>query len=159
LTVIHVRRPAQPNTQAALMGFPDLTPWPGERAGALDREGEALIATCIGEGLGGPPIGVAVRIVVDVGVPQVRLVQHARRDDDLLVVGTRTSRRWSQPWRRSVSRYCITHAACPVLVVPPASFARAVRRERRWYSSLRHRDPWKQFDRQVGDDRQHVGGD
>ena len=159
LAVIHVRRPARPNAHAALIGFSDPTPWPGEPTGrSLDREAEALIATCIDEGLGGPPTGVAVRIVVDVGIPRVCLAHQAHHDDDLLVVGTRGSRRWTSPWRRSVSRYCISHAACPVLVVPPASFARTVQRERRWHRSPWRRDPWKQFDHQGGVDRQHVGG-
>ena len=160
LTVVHVRRPAaQPNAQPALIGIPYPTPWPNEGTGpSLDREGEVLIATCINEALGGPPADVGLRMVVDVGTPRVCLVHQVRGDDDLLVVGTRGSRQWTHPWRRSVSRYCTTHAACPVLVVPPDSFARALRRERRWYRSLWRRDPWKQFDHQVGDDRQHVGG-
>jgi len=159
LTVIHVRAPARPNAQAALIGIPDLTPWPGEQTSrSLDREAEALIATCIDEGLGGPPVGVAVRMVVDVGIPQVCLVHQTRHDEDLLVVGTRGSRRWSHPWRHSVSRYCITHANCPVLVVPPDSFARAMRRSGHSFWSPWHRDLWKKFDHQVGDGRQHVGG-
>jgi nucleotide-binding universal stress UspA family protein len=159
LTVIHVRQPVRPNAQAALIGFPDLTPWPGEQTSrSLDREAEALIARCIDEGLGGPPTGIAVRVVVDVGVPQVCLVHQTRRDEDLLVVGTRDSRRWSHPWRRSVSTYCITHANCPVLVVPPDSFARAMRREARGYRRPWRRDLWKKFDHEVVDDRQHAGG-
>jgi nucleotide-binding universal stress UspA family protein len=146
LTVIHVRPPARPNAQAALIGFPDPTPWPGdETSRSLDREAEALIATCIDEGLGGLPAGVAVRIVVDVGIPQVCLAHQTPHDDDLLVVGTRGSRRWTRLWRRSISKYCISHAACPVLVVPPDSFARTVQSERRWHRSLWRRDLWKQF--------------
>ena len=159
LTVIHVRAPVRPNAQGAVIGFPDLPTWPGEETSrSRDREAEALIVTCIDEGLGGPPAGVAVRIVVDVGKPKACLVRQAHHDDDLLVVGRRGSRRWTQPWRRSISSYCIAHAACPVLVVPPASLARAVGRERCWYRTRWRRDPWKQFDRQVRDDRQHVGG-
>ncbi|MBW8698897.1 hypothetical protein MBT84_04805 [Streptomyces sp. MBT84] len=47
------------------------------------------------------------------------LVQIARRDDDLLVVGGGHRRRLRR--RRSpVARYCLTHASCPVLVVPPS---------------------------------------
>lgn len=158
LTVIHVRAPARPNAQVALTGLPDLTVRPGEETSrSRDREAEALIGTCIDEALGGPPAGVAVRIVVDVGKPQACLVRQARHDDDLLVVGTRGSRRWAQPWRRSISSYCIARAACPVLVVPLPSFARAVGRERCWYRSRRRRDLWKQFDRQICDDHQHDG--
>lgn len=159
LTVIHVRPPARPNGQAALIGFPDPVPWPGEQTSrSLDREAEALIARCIDEGLGGPPEDVPVRMVVDVGIPQVCLVHQTWHDEDLLVVGSRGSRLWGHPWRRSVSRYCVAHANCPVLVVPPASFARTVQRERRRHRSPWRRDPWKQFDHQVGVDRQDVGG-
>jgi nucleotide-binding universal stress UspA family protein len=159
LTVIHVRPPARSNAQAALIGLPDLTSWPAEETSrSLDREAEALIATCIDEGLGGPPAGVDVRMVVDVGLPRVCLVDQTRRGEDLLVVGTRGRRRWSHPWRRSVSRYCVAHANCPVLVVPPDNFAHAMRREGRSCRSLRHRDLWKTFDQQVGEDRQQVGG-
>jgi nucleotide-binding universal stress UspA family protein len=160
LTVIHIRAPARTNAQAALIGLPDLTPWPGEQTiRSLDREAEALIARCIDESLGSEPAGVAVRLVVDVGIPQICLVHQTGHDEDLLVVGTRGGRRWTHPWRRSVSRYCTTHAHCPVLVVPPDSFARAMRRAgwRSCWSPWR-RDLWKKFDHQVGDDRQHVSG-
>lgn len=156
LTVIHIRAPARTNARAALVGLPDMTPWPGEQTiRSLDREAEALIVRCIDESLGGEPAGVTVRMVVDVGIPRIRLVHQTGHDEDLLVVGTRGGRRWSHPWRRSVSRYCITHARCPVLVVPPDSFARAMRRA--GWSPWR-RDLWKKFDHQVGDDRQHVSG-
>jgi len=159
LTVIHVRAPARPNAQAAFIGIPEMTPWPGEETSrSLNRQAEALIATCIDEGLGGRPLGVNLRIVVDVGTPRVCLVQQTHRDDDLLVVGARRTRRWTHPLRRSISGYCAAHAGCPVLVVPPAAFAREVGRERRWYRSLSRRDPWKRFDNQVGVDRQQVGG-
>jgi nucleotide-binding universal stress UspA family protein len=157
LTVIHVRAPARTNAQPALIGVPDLAAWPGEQTiRTLDRYAEALIARCIDEGLGGPPEGVAVRTVVDVGIPQVCLVNQTMRDEDLLVVGTRDGRRWSHPWRRSVSTYCITHAKCPVLVVPPDSFARDMRRAGRSRRSPWRRDLWKMFDLQAGADRQHV---
>ena len=159
LTVIHVRPPARPNGQAALIGFPDPVPWPDEQTSrSLDREAEALIATCIDEGLGGPPEDVPVRMIVDVGIPQVCLVNQTWHDEDLLVVGCRCSRRWIHPWRRSVSRYCAAHAHCPVLVVPPDNFARAMRREGRSLRSPWRRDLWRKFDHQVGDDRQPAGG-
>ncbi|MEU6708947.1 universal stress protein [Streptomyces wuyuanensis] len=45
------------------------------------------------------------------------LVRTADREDDLLVIGTPTSRRRVFP-RRSVSRFCLSHATCPVLAVP-----------------------------------------
>jgi len=158
VTVVHVRQPARPNAQAGLTGFPDPGLWPDQQTvRALDREAEALIATCIDEGLGSPPTDVALHIVVGVGTPAVCLMHHVRRDDDLLVIGTRGPRRWRHLLRASVGRCCIAYANCPVLVVPPDSFARDVGRERRWYRSLRRHNVWAQFDHQVGGEHQQVG--
>ena len=155
LAVVHVRAPVLPNTQAAFSGFPEPLPRPGSDAGrALDCEAEGLIASCIAEGLGGPPEDLSVRAVVAVGTARVSLVQQVRRDSDLLVVGTNRRRRG--PLRhRSVGSYCIAHANCPVLVVPPDDFARAVQRQPRWYRAVWRRDPWKRFDNE-GADRQRV---
>jgi nucleotide-binding universal stress UspA family protein len=150
LTVIHVRPPAHASAPIGVLGIPDPTPWPGQQTErTLDREGEALIARCIDEGLGNAPPDVAVAIRVEVGTPHTALVQQVWRDDDLLVVGTRSRSRWAPPWHHSVGRYCAAHARCPVLVVPPDDFARAMRRERRWYRWRLRRDVWKGFDAQT----------
>jgi nucleotide-binding universal stress UspA family protein len=52
------------------------------------------------------------------------LVNMARRPDDLLVVvaGRRGALAWMAYAR--VSRYCVAHAQCPVLAVPPSALAR-----------------------------------
>ncbi|MFJ6782464.1 universal stress protein [Streptomyces yangpuensis] len=54
------------------------------------------------------------------GTPGAALVDTARDPEDLLVVGTGSR----APMRRlvlpSVARYCLAHAACPVLTVPPS---------------------------------------
>ncbi|MFG2292883.1 universal stress protein [Streptomyces sp. NPDC048603] len=60
------------------------------------------------------------------------LVDTARDPDDLIVVGS-GSRSWLRRLvRPSVARYCLAHAACPVLTVPPlalqAEFEAAHRR-------------------------------
>lgn len=47
------------------------------------------------------------------------LVRIAQRDGDLLVVGAGRRRRRG-PWRSPVARYCLAHASCPVLTVPPS---------------------------------------
>ena len=119
---------------------------------------EALIAACIEEGIGGAPPALALSTIVGVGAPHISLIHLVRRDDDLLVVGTGNRSRCSRMWRRSVSRYCIAHARCPVLVVPQDSFARAVRRERRWYRSLGRQDLWRQFLTEDEKGRQPTGG-
>ncbi len=67
---------------------------------------------------GGIPADVAIRIATPEGDPGVVLTGLARRDGDLLVVGTRRA----QPPRRalhgSVSGYCVRHASCPVALIP-----------------------------------------
>ncbi|MEW1631628.1 universal stress protein [Streptomyces sp. NPDC089173] len=45
------------------------------------------------------------------------LVETARSCDDLLVVGTGPRGGWLSRIRPSVTRYCATHATCPVLTV------------------------------------------
>jgi len=151
LAAVHVRAPVRPNAQATFSGFPDPMPWPGPEVGrSLDREAEGLVATCMDEGLGGPPEDLAVHVVVAVGTARVSLVQLVRCDNDLLVVGTSRRRRGALR-HRSIARYCIAHADCPVLVVPPDDFARTVQRERHWYRSAWRHDPWKRFDRQDDD--------
>ncbi|MBT2900967.1 universal stress protein [Streptomyces sp. McG3] len=58
--------------------------------------------------------GLAVR-----GEPGAVLVEAAESADGLLVVGAGSRGRWLPALRPSVARYCLAHAACPVLAVPP----------------------------------------
>ncbi|MFB6558332.1 universal stress protein [Streptomyces sp. NPDC056400] len=60
-------------------------------------------------------VGLTVR-----GTPGAALVDTVRDPDDLLVVGTGSRAVWRRLVRPSVARYCLTHAACPVLAVPPS---------------------------------------
>ncbi|MFJ9761702.1 universal stress protein [Streptomyces sp. NPDC101149] len=46
------------------------------------------------------------------------LVQIANKETDLLVIGRRHHSKLRR-WRSPVARYCLTHATCPVLTVPP----------------------------------------
>ena len=71
------------------------------------------------QGLGGLPADLAVERVVIRGPAGPVLVDAADQPGDLLVVGTgrRGLRRWI---RRSVSRYCVAHAHCPVVAIPPS---------------------------------------
>lgn len=48
------------------------------------------------------------------------LVKAAARSEDLLVVGTGSRGLLPRALRGSVARYCVAHAACPVLAVPPS---------------------------------------
>ncbi|MFJ6852285.1 universal stress protein [Streptomyces sp. NPDC091271] len=70
------------------------------------------------------------------------LVEVAARDDDLLVVG-RGPRRWHRALWPSVSRYCLAHASCAVLAVPPSPLERelgTVRRSITWRLPLDARE-------------------
>ncbi|MFF7471868.1 universal stress protein [Streptomyces sp. NPDC008092] len=51
--------------------------------------------------------------------PGLALVETADRDDDILVVGA-GRRGWHRPFSGRVTRYCLTHAHCPVLAIPPS---------------------------------------
>ncbi|MGW9029480.1 universal stress protein [Streptomyces sp. NPDC055722] len=64
--------------------------------------------------------GVAMRALVARGAPGVALVEIADRESDVLVVGAGRRSLWRRACSRSVSRYCLAHATCPVFAVPPS---------------------------------------
>jgi nucleotide-binding universal stress UspA family protein len=68
---------------------------------------------------GGCQPGLRVQPAIALGNPGRILVHAAGRADDLLVVGA--GRRGPARCRGSgtVSRYCLAHAGCPVIAVPP----------------------------------------
>jgi nucleotide-binding universal stress UspA family protein len=53
------------------------------------------------------------------GAPGPALV-HSSRSARMLVLGTREHVGWRRAITGSVSHYCVSHAKCPVVVVPPA---------------------------------------
>ncbi|MFD9032266.1 universal stress protein [Streptomyces sp. NPDC059567] len=67
---------------------------------------------------GRPGLTPAGRIVR--GTPGVALVDAVRDPGDLLVVGTGSRGPLLRALRPSVVRYCLAHAPCPVLAVPPS---------------------------------------
>jgi nucleotide-binding universal stress UspA family protein len=71
-------------------------------------------------GLGGMPADLRVEPVVARGETGPVLVEAADQPDDLLIVGT-GRRGVRRMLRHSVSRYCLAHARCPVLAVPPSA--------------------------------------
>jgi Universal stress protein family len=64
------------------------------------------------------------------GEPGWVLVSIACCPDDLLVVGAGRRGALARAVSCRVSRYCMAHARCPVLTVPPAALAQEVRHAR-----------------------------
>ena len=73
------------------------------------------------ECFGGTPDGVQVQARVERGDPGQVLVDVADQPGDLLVIGTGRRNPVGRALRRSVGRYCLAHAKCPVLAVPPSA--------------------------------------
>jgi nucleotide-binding universal stress UspA family protein len=82
---------------------------------------------------GGIPDGVTVQMLVVRAPPGPLLVELADQPDDLLVVGCGGRSALSCVVHGSVTRYCLAHARCPVLAVPPPELIADVRPWRhRW---------------------------
>lgn len=81
---------------------------------------------------GAVPADLSVQPVAQRGQPGPVLVGMAGRPGDLLVVGA--GRRGGLAWlgHGRVGRYCLAHAQCPVLAVPPATLAQAGRGLHGW---------------------------
>lgn len=90
-------------------------------------------------GLGGLPADLCVEPRVVRGEAGPVLVDSADDPSDLLVIGTgrRGPRR---ALSRSVGRYCLAHARCPVIAVPPSALMEEAGRGRHGWP-LRHRSP------------------
>jgi len=123
LHVVHVRRPASPKSnmyyfdaEGTAYGLTASQKVLARENFLLDRDALALIEDCFDRAVGGTPRDILVTKIVLVGRPVKALVRQAWQAGDLIVVGTRGSRRWRHPLRRSVSRYCAVHAQCGVLV-------------------------------------------
>ncbi|MCC9156355.1 universal stress protein [Streptomyces parvulus] len=87
--------------------------------------GERL-CTALDDVLGPGGAGVPTRALLARGVPGAVLVRIADREDDVLVVGAGRRGRLHRTLWPSVGRYCLAHAACPVLAVPPSPLQAAL---------------------------------
>lgn len=85
---------------------------------------------------GGVPVDLAARSKVLRGEPARVLADIASQPGDVLVVGA-GRRGPARPLACHISRYCLAHARCPVLAVPPPALARFSRGPRGW--AFRHR--------------------
>jgi nucleotide-binding universal stress UspA family protein len=88
---------------------------------------------------GGLPPDVPIKSRVVRGEPGRSLVETASEPGDLLVIGTGRRPGIGRALHASVSRYCLAHAAGPVLAVPPSPLDTEWRRFslRSW--AIRHR--------------------
>jgi nucleotide-binding universal stress UspA family protein len=92
---------------------------------ACQRLREALIAVW-GEVPGGP----LVQPHVERGAGGVGAGEPGCRPDDVLVVGAGRQGMLARLPFSKVSRYCLAHAQCPVMAVPPPALARELSRSR-----------------------------
>jgi nucleotide-binding universal stress UspA family protein len=76
------------------------------------------------DAFGGLPPDVPTRPHVVRGEPGRSLVLIACEAGDLLVIGTGRRSCVGRALQAGVSRYCLAHAACPVLAIPPAQLDR-----------------------------------
>ncbi|HEX6524589.1 MAG TPA: universal stress protein [Streptosporangiaceae bacterium] len=78
------------------------------------------LASAFDDGLGGLPADVCLEPRVARGDTGPVLVDIADQPGDLLVIGTGRRSPIGRALRRSVGRYLLAHAHCPVVAVPPS---------------------------------------
>jgi nucleotide-binding universal stress UspA family protein len=96
--------------------------------GSQQRAAAVGLAMRAFDAAGGLPCDIAVRIETPEGDPASALTGLARRDGDLLVVGTGPAHLVKRVVHGSVSRYCARRSRCQVLVVSPADRAASAMR-------------------------------
>jgi nucleotide-binding universal stress UspA family protein len=93
------------------------------------------------DGLGGVPADLHVEPQAVRGEPGPALVEAASQPDDLLIIGTGRRAGMGRVLHRSVSRYCLAHARCPVLAVPPSALMDEMSHGLRSWQLRRHAFP------------------
>jgi nucleotide-binding universal stress UspA family protein len=113
-------------------------PAPALRNLWAEAAGRRLQATLM-VAFGGLPPDIPITAKIVRGEPGKSLVETASDPGDLLVIGTGRRPGIGRVLHASVSRYCLAHAACPVLAVPPSPLDTEMRRFslRAW--AIRHR--------------------
>jgi nucleotide-binding universal stress UspA family protein len=98
------------------------------------RDAQGRLTSAFDEALGGCPRDIEVRAHVMRGAPGGTLVEIASTDRDLLVLGRGRRRLAGRRGSGPTARYCLTHAHCPVLLVPPPELlgVAAALGQRRW---------------------------
>lgn len=94
---------------------------------------------CTRSACGGEPLHLDIQLVIIRGEPGPALVEVADSSENMLVVGAGRRGMLSRMWHGKVSRYCLSHARCPVLAIPhPATARQLGLGPRAW--ALHHRD-------------------
>ncbi|MEU2737321.1 universal stress protein [Streptomyces sp. NPDC007095] len=131
----------------------DLTARRSPSASAMVPEWERLarerLLGALHEVFGGTDTGLPGQALVARGAPGPVLVHIASREGDLLVIGAGGRGRLHRTLAPSVGRYCLAHAGCPVLAVPPSPLQAAlaaVHRRNIWRLRLDTGDMRKEFE-------------
>jgi nucleotide-binding universal stress UspA family protein len=85
------------------------------------EEARKRLWTAFDDGLGGLPTDLHLEPHVERGDTGPVLVEIAAQPGDVLVIGTGRRGFLVRTFRKSVGRYCLAHARCPVLAVPPSA--------------------------------------
>ncbi|MCC3775316.1 universal stress protein [Streptomyces sp. UNOB3_S3] len=95
--------------------------WPPDprTARELDHTAYRRLVDSCERALGGLPADVRCAPTTALGPPAPLLVQASGEDGDVLVVGSGGHGALHRLLKGSVSRYCLRHCDCPVMVVPP----------------------------------------
>jgi nucleotide-binding universal stress UspA family protein len=96
-------------------GNPELYPADQPATDAVRRAAEDAVRQALGQVAAPAPASVTVRAVS--GLPAAELVS-ASSDADLVVVGSRGGGGFARLLLGSVSNQVVSHAACPVVVIP-----------------------------------------
>jgi nucleotide-binding universal stress UspA family protein len=99
-----------------------------ELRGIWARDARQRLQDALTLAWGDLPTDLPVRPVIRRGQPGLVLVEAACRPGDLLVAGAGRRGVLARIAGGRVSRYCLAHARCPVLTVPPPPLARETRR-------------------------------
>ncbi|MEV6024699.1 universal stress protein [Streptomyces sp. NPDC052036] len=94
--------------------------------GEWERLARERLVEALGGVFGAAGPRLPMRALIARGAPGPALVEIAAREDDVLIVGAGHRSRWHRALWPSVSRYCLAHASCPVLAVPPSPLEAAL---------------------------------
>ena len=87
--------------------------------------------------IGGPPADIELSPVVMRGEAGQVLTEVAAQPDDVLVIGAGRHGLLHRVFGCRVSRYCLGHACCPLVAVPPSRLAEDLRGLRGWVARRR----------------------